>query len=124
MVCGRDTIFDFEKKEVMDEHLAKYTQDQSLASTRYRAISSKKVEEELSRKIKSGFRPRVPECPASIMQIIQQCWHHDPAKRPSFSQLLPTLAACKLPFGSTDMRTFPETKQATDGRQARELLLQ
>jgi hypothetical protein len=39
--------------------------------------------------IKKGRRPTIPaDCPAIYKNLLEACWHDDPTKRPSFSQIM------------------------------------
>lgn len=37
----------------------------------------------------------VDGCPEGYMDLVQQCWTHDPSKRPSIEQVLKILSAIK-----------------------------
>jgi Protein tyrosine and serine/threonine kinase len=38
-------------------------------------------------------RPRVPaDCPPPLAQLMQACWQHDPANRPSFEDIVRRLS--------------------------------
>ena len=42
------------------------------------------------RQIIEGARPRIPdEVPGQFAEMIRRCWEVDPAKRPSFEEMLP-----------------------------------
>ncbi len=41
---------------------------------------------------RDGLRPSIPaNCPADLADLLQQCWNHDPAKRPEFAQVFEQL---------------------------------
>ena len=47
-----------------------------------------------------GLRPDIPaHTPASLAQLIQECWQPLPAARPGFAQILPRLEAMIDEFG-------------------------
>lgn len=44
--------------------------------------------------LNQGLRPTIPkECPPSLAKLMRSCWDSDPSRRPSFSELVPTLEA-------------------------------
>lgn len=51
-----------------------------------------------------GARPKIPsECPPQLAELIKKCWDSDPAKRPTFQQIIDSHV---LDEGST-FRLFP-----------------
>ncbi|XP_077488496.1 hepatocyte growth factor receptor-like isoform X2 [Amblyomma americanum] len=45
--------------------------------------------------LNEGLRLQLPKsCPPELYQIMLQCWHQDPAKRPPFSELVTDIATC------------------------------
>ncbi|CAK9225230.1 unnamed protein product [Sphagnum troendelagicum] len=59
---------------------------------------------ELRTKIKDGLRPDLPEqCPHQLSKLIQECYHPDPATRPSFFEICLELRhiMCSLMIGCT-----------------------
>uniref|UniRef100_A0AC34R5M3 Protein kinase domain-containing protein n=1 Tax=Panagrolaimus sp. JU765 TaxID=591449 RepID=A0AC34R5M3_9BILA len=43
---------------------------------------------EVLQKVEQGYRmPCPPNCPPQLYEIMQQCWHKDPEKRPTFETL-------------------------------------
>jgi serine/threonine protein kinase len=59
---------------------------------------------ELRTKIKDGLRPNLPEqCPHQLSKLIQECYHPDPATRPSFFEICLELRhiMCSLMIGCT-----------------------
>src|SRR5689334_5594902 len=56
---------------------------------------------------KNKLRPTIPsECPAAISQLIQDCWHQDPDKRPSCPGI-----ALRLKVLMEDAKAFPLPKR-------------
>ncbi|CAH1253440.1 tyrosine-protein kinase Fyn-like isoform X1 [Branchiostoma lanceolatum] len=50
----------------------------------YPGMSNKEVIEEVSR----GYRmPQIRDCPDSLFELMQQCWHRDPEERPTFEYI-------------------------------------
>ncbi|KAH9571985.1 hypothetical protein CY35_02G122700 [Sphagnum magellanicum] len=59
---------------------------------------------ELRTKIKDGLRPNLPDqCPQQLSKLIQECYHPDPATRPSFFEICLELRhiMCSLMIGCT-----------------------
>ncbi|CAK9224471.1 unnamed protein product [Sphagnum troendelagicum] len=59
---------------------------------------------ELRTKVKDGLRPDLPEqCPHQLSKLIQECYHPDPATRPSFFKICLELRhiMCSLMIGCT-----------------------
>jgi hypothetical protein len=59
---------------------------------------------ELRKEIKDGLRPNLPEeCPQQLSKLIQECYHSDPATRPSFFEICVKLRhiMCSLMIGYT-----------------------
>jgi hypothetical protein len=58
----------------------------------------------LGKRIKDGLRPDMPEqCPEKLSTLVQACYHHEPAIRPSFPDICVELRhiMCSLMVGST-----------------------
>lgn len=42
--------------------------------------------------VRALCRPGIPaSCPASLAELVAQCWHADPSRRPPFEDIIPTL---------------------------------
>ncbi|CAJ0927059.1 7414_t:CDS:2 [Entrophospora sp. SA101] len=52
------------------------------------------ISNELAQKIIDGKRPKISkEAPKSYNDLMQQCWDHDPSKRPTASKLYETIGS-------------------------------
>jgi Protein tyrosine and serine/threonine kinase/SH2 domain len=66
-----------------------------------------------------GARPPIDEhCPESLRRLIEDCWQHDPEKRPHFSAVLPRLQAVilELAIQSLTARAFWQQRFGTQER--------
>lgn len=68
------------------------------------------VEEYVERRARQGERERMPSrWPDELRDIISKCWEQDPARRPSFCQILVELKAMR------DSRTLDKVSATADG---------
>ena len=52
-------------------------------------FKSFKFNVELGMQVEKGLRPTIPStCRPEWAQLMEQCWYHEPASRPSFLQIL------------------------------------
>ena len=50
--------------------------------------------EDVSREVQRGIRPTIPpSAPADYVQLMKDCWHTDPDRRPSFTHIVDRLVA-------------------------------
>ena len=50
----------------------------------------------IRRRVLAGERPKVPEgCDASLADVMQRCWTHEPTDRPTFSDVVVILTKIK-----------------------------
>lgn len=50
---------------------------------------------------RQGRRPIIPpQVPPQLVALIKQCWHEDPAVRPTFEQVLVSLATIRTQLGA------------------------
>ncbi|KAK3256548.1 hypothetical protein CYMTET_34320 [Cymbomonas tetramitiformis] len=72
-----------------------------------------------------GMRlPIPPNCPSKADELMQRCWEEDPAKRPSFSDILDQLQlfqACDLLLTNSSQE---REKSTIDSNRSREILIQ
>jgi hypothetical protein len=53
------------------------------------------------------MRPALPrQTPQKIGELIEHCWHHDPARRPEFSAILEALPLVKLSLKKRDYKNM------------------
>jgi len=61
--------------------------------TRKKPFSGMSVADTLAQ-VRSGKRPAIPfYCPTAFRDLIEQCWQHDPAKRPNFEKIIEVLSS-------------------------------
>ncbi|OHT04143.1 TKL family protein kinase [Tritrichomonas foetus] len=59
--------------------------------------------------IQGSLRPPLPsKGPPKLIQLIQQCWHQDPTKRPTISRVISYLKNPKYHYEGTDEKVFSE----------------
>lgn len=73
--------------------------------------------------VSEGLRPLMqPQTPPSLAQLLEDCWHLDPARRPTASQLVDRLAALMkdkdIKDGGDDMQQGPTTREREEARRA------
>lgn len=65
--------------------------------------------------VRSGLRPVIaPNVQAEIRELIEQCWHSDPARRPNFQEIVQKLRQLTIKhpiynYGASNNRTDPPT---------------
>jgi tetratricopeptide (TPR) repeat protein len=68
--------------------------------------------------LKDGHRPVFSECPAELRQWIARLWETDPARRPTFAEVVAALEARQYWFPGTDPDKFEEYRRWVDEREA------
>ena len=59
---------------------------------RQRPFPTLKSHQQIIEAIRNNERPTVPqECPQFLLELIQECWNHEPRKRPSFRVIVKNL---------------------------------
>jgi hypothetical protein len=53
------------------------------------------------------MRPALPrQTPVKIGELIEHCWHHDPARRPDFGSILEALPLVKKSLKKRDFKNM------------------
>lgn len=59
------------------------------------------------------MRPALPRhTPQKIGELVEHCWHHDPARRPNFSAILEALPLVQKSLKKRDFKTLGFTVPA------------